>query len=178
MSLLTSTIVSYDSKWIDQYAREIPELEVVFGRALIELHHVGSTAVPGLSAKPEIDILAIVDDLSAVDCWTSDLSQLGYKRGGNLSSGHMFYKCDSGGVRTKKVHVCLQGHEQIARMLTFRDCLRSHREVLLQYQELKLSLEKSNTKGISEYVEGKTQLIQNILAHRSLKPWVTKTGKS
>lgn len=175
---LTSTIVGYDSKWIDQYAREIPELEVIFGKALVEIHHVGSTAVPGLSAKPEIDILAIVDDLSAVVSWTSDLSQIGYQRGRDLSSGHLFYKCDSGGVRTKKVHVCRQGHVQIAKMLTFRDCLRSHGEILLQYQELKLSLEKSNTKGISEYLEGKSQFIKNVLAHRSVKPWVNKTGIS
>ncbi|TIS72125.1 MAG: GrpB family protein, partial [Mesorhizobium sp.] len=57
---LTSSIQTYDPKWPQKYADEAERLTPIFGSALMEIRHVGSTAVPGLAAKPEIDVLAVV----------------------------------------------------------------------------------------------------------------------
>lgn len=160
---LTNTITPYQPQWPDMYRGEATRLLRVFGSASKAVHHIGSTAVPGLSAKPEIDILVIVNGFSPVDSWTEALAAYQYRRGGDLSAGHLFYKRDVEGVRTHKLHVCLAGHSKIHEMLSFRDYLRCHDDVRNQYQELKLELEKTNVSGIGEYLQGKEPFIHAVL---------------
>ena len=161
--LLTSSIAPYDPQWPKRYEEEAARLTPIFGAAMIEIHHVGSTSVPELSAKPEIDVLVVVNDVNISDACTSSLRRLGYRRGGDLSPGHHFFKRDVDGVRTHKVHVCLEGHIKIDEMLKFRDHLRTHGDVRTQYQALKLKLEEENATGIGEYLEGKAPFIQSVL---------------
>jgi GrpB-like predicted nucleotidyltransferase (UPF0157 family) len=161
---LTSSIQPYDSAWPQQYADEAARLQPIFGRSLMDIHHVGSTAVPELAAKGEIDILAVIDASGTVDDWSRSLEALGYRRGGDLSPGHHFFKRDVDGVRTHKLHICRAGHAEIARMLSFRDHLRRHPADRLRYQELKLKLERDNTGGIQEYLAAKDPFIRGILA--------------
>ena len=161
---LTSTITAYDAEWPRKYNEELERLRPIFGDALRAIHHVGSTAVPGLSAKPEIDILVVVSDLKMADEWTIGLTRLGYRRGGDLSAGHQFYKRDIDGVRTHKIHVCREPHPQIEKMLKFRDHLRSHSDLRERYQALKLKLEEENTRGIGEYLEGKAPFVEEVLS--------------
>lgn len=92
------------------------------------------------------------------------MSSLGYVRGTNLSVGHHFYRRDVNGVRTHKVHVCVQGHPQIVRMLRFRDLLRSDPTVRQEYQDLKLALEADNRNGIAEYLARKAPFIDACVA--------------
>jgi GrpB-like predicted nucleotidyltransferase (UPF0157 family) len=161
---LTSPIKPYDPTWPQQYAAEEARLKLVFGPALIGIHHVGSTAVPELAAKAEIDVLAVVQSGSGLDNWSRSLLALGYRRGGDLSPGHHFFKRDVNGVRTHKLHVCLDGHGQITRMLKFRDHLRNDAGDRSRYQELKLRLERENTSGIQQYLMAKDPFIQDLLA--------------
>ena len=160
---LTSTITTYQADWPSSYRREAARLVRVFGSALDAVQHIGSTAVPGLSAKPEIDILAIVNSLVHMDSWTESLAAFGYRRGGDLSEGHLFYKRDVEGVRTHKIHVCLAGHTKIDEMLSFRDYLRRYDDARMKYQVLKLELEKNNVHGIGEYLRGKEPFIRGVL---------------
>jgi len=162
---LTSPIKPYDPTWPQLYAAEEARLKPVFGLALIGIHHVGSTAIPDLAAKAEIDVLAVVNSDGGLEGWSRSLVALGYRRGGDLSPGHHFFKRDVGGARTHKLHVCLDGHGQIARMLRFRDHLRRHAEDRLKYQELKLRLESENSSGIQQYLIAKDPFIQDILAN-------------
>ncbi|MBR1286898.1 GrpB family protein [Bradyrhizobium sp. AUGA SZCCT0177] len=161
---LTSSITPYDPEWPQRYAEEAERLSPTFGSALQEIHHVGSTAVSGLAAKPEIDILAVVTSGSVPEEWTRAFEALGYRRGGDLSPGHHFFKRDVGGVRTHKLHVCREGHPAIARMLKFRDHLRLHPADRLRYQELKLALERENADGIHQYLADKAPFINSLLA--------------
>ncbi len=161
---LTSSIVPYDARWPERYAEEAARLTPTFGVALIEIHHVGSTSVAELSAKPEIDILVIVNDVNIPEACTGALQRLGYRRGEELSPGHHYYRHDVAGVRTHKVHVCLEGHPTIDEMLRFRDHLRTDGKIRLQYQALKLKLEKENTGGIGEYLAGKAPFINTVLS--------------
>ncbi|WP_093757349.1 GrpB family protein [Tardiphaga sp. OK245] len=161
---LTSPIKPYDPTWPQQYAEEEARLKLIFGLVLIEIHHVGSTAVPDLAAKGEIDVLAVVKSDRGLENWSRSLAELGYRRGGDLSLGHHFFKRDLNGVRTHKLHVCLDGHRQIGRMLKFRDHLRRNGGDRSRYQELKLRLERENASGIQQYLAAKDPFIQDILA--------------
>lgn len=163
--LLTSPIRPYDPTWPQQYAKEETRLRPIFGAKLQEIHHIGSTAVPELAAKGEIDILAVIGLAGEVNDWSQSFAELGYRRGGDLSPDHYFFKRDVGGVRTHKLHICREGHAQISRMLRFRDHLREHAADRLRYQELKLRLEHENTNGIQEYLTAKDPFIRAILAN-------------
>jgi GrpB-like predicted nucleotidyltransferase (UPF0157 family) len=160
---LTSQIQPYDPSWPRQYADEAARLAPIFGTTLVEMHHVGSTAAPGLAAKPEIDILAVADIVDIPEAWTAGFAELGYRRGGDLSAGHRFFKRDLNGVRTHKVHICDPGHPQIERMLRFRDHLRGDPDDRARYQDLKLRLEQENTDGIGQYLAAKAPFIDSIL---------------
>jgi len=159
---LTSQITPYDVRWPNLFDAEKARLQAVVAPYVVEVQHVGSTAVPGLAAKPEIDILVVSDhqDESRVD---QEMASIGYARGKNLSDGHMFYRRDFESIRTHKVHVCLPGHWQIARMLRFRDMLRDDDELRHKYQSLKLELESTNESGIKEYLAQKSPFIDAVL---------------
>ena len=146
------------------YAEEAARLAPVFEAALLDLHHVGSTAVPDLAAKPEIDILAVVDVVDVPDLWATGFAELGYRRGGDLSAGHRFFKRDLHGVRTHKLHICDRGHPSIADMLKFRDHLRRNPADRARYQALKLRLERENTDGIGQYLASKAPFIDAVVA--------------
>ena len=158
---LTSSITPYDPQWPQRYAEEAERLSPTFGSALKEIHHVGSTAVPGLAAKPEIDILAVISRIRqrSGGMRPGRSNSFGSRRGGDPSPNHHFFKRDIGGVRTHKLHVCREGHPNIAAMLKFRDHLRRHPADRLKYQELKLALERKNADGIHQYLAGKAPFI-------------------
>ncbi|MBB4819695.1 GrpB-like predicted nucleotidyltransferase (UPF0157 family) [Pseudomonas alcaligenes] len=164
---LTSRITPYDSEWPMRFVTAREQVETAFTADLIAIHHVGSTAVPGLHAKPEIDLLVVVAAHRGEPERNAMMAGFGYVRGSDLSPGHHFYRRDVDGVRTHKVHVCLSGHEQINRMLRFRDLLRSDPLIRQRYQELKLELEARNTGGIGEYLAGKAPFIDALMASPS-----------
>ncbi|MEC5397947.1 GrpB family protein [Uliginosibacterium sp. H1] len=161
---LTSVIEHYDPAWPLRYEEAVAYLRPTVGSSLLAIHHVGSTAVPQLAAKPEIDILIVVTPASADHDWSGRLSTHGYRRGGDLSTGHQFYKRDAGGVRTHKLHVCVEGHPEIARMLRFRDLLRDDDLLRAEYAALKLMLERTKSDGIDEYPRKKAPFIDDALA--------------
>lgn len=160
---LTSQISEYDRQWPCMFDAEKARLEGVFEAKGVEIHHVGSTAVPGLAAKPEIDLLVVVSDHRVEAGVDQAMASLGYVRGKNLSEGHHFYRSDVWGVRTHKVHVCLLGHWQISRMLRFRDMLKQDDDLRQKYQNLKLELESENENGIKEYLARKAPFIDALV---------------
>jgi GrpB-like predicted nucleotidyltransferase (UPF0157 family) len=160
---LTSVITPYDEHWPSCYAETAECLRPLFGSALIDLHHVGSTAVVGLWAKPEIDILAVVTEINRVDVWVRPLAEHAFRRGGDLSPGHLFFKRNEAGVRTHKLHICMDGHPTAIQMLRFRDHLRRCPTDRDEYAKLKLRLQAENTNGIGEYLEKKAPFIDGVL---------------
>jgi len=160
---LTSTISAYNIEWPAWFDVERDRITPVFHGELLRIHHVGSTAVPTLAAKPEIDLLVEVFDHRNVKARDIAMQTLGYIRGKDISAGHHFFRRDVEGVRTHKVHVCVTGHWQIERMLRFRDLLRTSAAVRQQYEALKLHLEATNQNGIGEYLAGKAPFINKLL---------------
>ncbi|MBA0219815.1 GrpB family protein [Pectobacterium brasiliense] len=160
---LTSKISEHNNQWSEMFIAEKIRIEKVFGSKVINIHHVGSTAVAELSAKPEIDLLVVVSDYGDEISIDIGMISLGYVRGKNLSEGHHFYRRNINDIRTHKVHVCLNGHEQIFRMLCFRDILRKSADLRKEYQNLKLELESTNKLGIKEYLAKKAPFINRIV---------------
>lgn len=161
---LTSVIRDYDPEWPRMFVDEAGGLQPIFGTAFIAAHHIGSTSVPGLIAKPEIDILIVVTSSDGLGDWTPLLAERGYRRGGDLSVGHHFFKRDVEGVRTHKLHVCLDGHVSISERLRFRDHMRGNAEDRAVYGALKLALEADNHGGIAEYIARKAPFIEGVMA--------------
>jgi GrpB-like predicted nucleotidyltransferase (UPF0157 family) len=160
---LTSKITDYDARWPSMFLSERNRIAPCFNSQLIEIYHVGSTAVPGLAAKPEIDIMVEVSKLQDEILRDTRLQALGYIRRTNLSDRHHFYRRDVDGVRTHKLHVCHRGHSEIGRLLRFRDLLRSDPVLRQEYQQLKLDLEATNRDGMSEYLARKAPFINALV---------------
>src|SRR5262249_5441535 len=149
-------LVQHDSCWRDDFGRESAAVGAALGTALVELHHIGSTAVPGIVAKPVIDMLAVVTDVISLDArpW---LEHLGYQAMGEfgIKGRRYFRKTSTEGVRTHQIHAFAVGSPEINRHLSFRDYLRSHPEAQ-QYARLKEELAGRFVDDIDGYSDGKT----------------------
>ena len=131
-------VVPHDSDWARQYAEEARRIASVAPAAL-DLHHIGSTSIPGILAKPIIDMLGTVPDLAMIDAATSAFETLGYLALGEFGIPGRRYlrRDDAAGVRSHHLHVFEQWSDGAERHLAFRDYLRAHPAVARDYSELK-----------------------------------------
>lgn len=172
-------VVEYAPEWIAAFATEAQMLAPIFGPRLLAIHHIGSTAVPGLQAKPIIDILVVLDDTSDVTSFTPAMEALGYRARGECldtlhgTPGRFYFSKDTNAVRTHQVHVCATGHPQIADLLAFRDYLRANDCEAVAYGELKRrlagayrfdSVAYNQTKG--EFVRTATEVARHLARTR------------
>jgi len=166
MSLMRNiTVIPYSPDWPALYSEAARLLTDTLKDLLIELHHIGSTAVPGLAAKPVIDILAIVTSLDALDDCHEGMCELGYEPKGELGiAGRRFFSKGSDESRTHHIHAFEKEHPAVARHLGFRDYLRLHPEEARRYAEVKVQLARQHPNDIETYIDGKTPLIQEFLA--------------
>lgn len=160
-------IVPYDPVWPEAFALEAEALREVFGSAARSIHHIGSTSVPGLPAKPVIDILIVIAGTSEVGRCDRDMEDLGYRVRGECldaggTAGRFYYNKPAVGPRTHHVHVCAEGHFQIPEFLLFAQYLRERTEVADEYARLKRSGLGSGGEDNDEY-----------MAHKH--PWVRAT---
>lgn len=161
-------VVPYDPRWPDLFAAEAVALHRVFGTALRAIHHVGSTAVPGLPAKPTIDILIVLDDTEGVERFDPAMEALGYRvRGECLDAGgtpgRFYYSKPTEGKRTHHVHLCTAGHFQIPEMILFPEYLRRHPEIAAEYGRLKLRAVEEGADRSVPYMERKHEWIRSAI---------------
>ena len=148
--------------WRELFLLEARKIEQVFGENMIEIHHIGSTAVEGLKAKPVIDLLPVVNDLTKVDQKNPDMKELGYEAmGENGLAGRRFFR-KGGDERSHHVHLYEKGHPDIDRHLAFRDYLMAHPEDRVRYSEKKAELAERFPYEMEAYIEGKNPLIKEI----------------
>jgi GrpB-like predicted nucleotidyltransferase (UPF0157 family) len=153
---------SYNKQWKHLFDMEAEKLKVVFGDALLEVHHIGSTAVPGLSAKPIIDLMPVVRDIQAVDLFQAEMEDLGYEAlGENGLPGRRYFQ-KGGDDRTHHVHVYEKENQEINRHLLFRDYLRTNPEEAKVYGDLKERLAATYPFNIEAYIKGKHALVQKL----------------
>lgn len=153
-----------DARWPEQFRAEATLLRLIFGGNLVDIHHIGSTSIPGMYAKPIIDMAPIVHDLAAVDELSGVLADVGYTAlGENGLPGRRYFR--KGGRRhTHHVHVYRQGNPAIERHLALRDFLRAHPARAAAYSDLKRSLAALYPQDIDAYSAGKDGLVNELLA--------------
>ncbi len=163
-------ILPHDPAWKIVYQREAACLRPLFGDNLIALHHIGSTAVPGLAAKPTIDLLAVVRSQARLERCRPDLQALGYQaKGENGIPGRRYFQKLQGEVHLTHIHAYEAGHPDIQRHLNFRDFLRTHPQDAQAYAALKQALAEQFTYEPKRYTEGKSEFIQ--AADRRAAAW-------
>ena len=157
-------VVPWTAKWLELYLEEEDLLRSVFLDELLEIHHIGSTSVPGIGcAKPIIDILAVVRDIDKVDDCNERMMRCGYTpRGENGIAGRRYFT--KGGIRrTHHVHVYEAGHINIARHLNFKAYLMHHPEEARAYGELKRRLAREFPDDVRAYQEGKEDMVAELV---------------
>jgi GrpB-like predicted nucleotidyltransferase (UPF0157 family) len=155
-------VVAYRSEWPVRFAEEAALLRQLWGEELLELHHIGSTSVPGLAAKPIIDLLAAVPSLERLDQNNEDMARLGYRAHGEYGIPGRRYFSKGETPRTHHLHAFLQGDPHLTRHLAFRDYLRHFPHIAQEYGQLKQQLAQQLPNNIQGYMDGKDPWIRKI----------------
>jgi GrpB-like predicted nucleotidyltransferase (UPF0157 family) len=162
----TIELCAYDPVWPELYAREAQRVNAVLGDQVLLLEHAGSTSVPGLPAKPIIDMLLVVADSSREDVYVPPMEAAGYVlriREPNWYEHRLFKGPDT----NINLHVFSSGCIEIDRMLGFRDHLRSNATDRALYAETKRELASRNWNYVQEYADAKTEVVEAIIARAS-----------
>lgn len=164
-------VVPYDPSWPAMFEREAALIKQALGKNCLAVHHIGSTAVPGLSAKPIIDILPVVKNILEVDQAIQEMEKLDYEAKGE--NGIAFRRFFQKGIpiRTHHVHVFEEGDPEINRHLKFRDWMRMHGEDAQAYAQLKLTLAEKFPNDIFNYCLGKDSFVASIDARDGYQGW-------
>ena len=160
-------IVDYDPCWPDAYLAEARSLRELFADTEVHIEHIGSTAVPGLGAKPIIDILLGAGRLCEIEDRIVPIEGLGYTyvaEHERVFPERRYFNRDSGGVRSHHLHGVEFGSKFWFDHILFRDHLRSHPEVALSYYRLKLELAERFRADRQRYTESKGEFIQAVLS--------------
>lgn len=162
LKVRTIIVVPYDPNWPLQFEAAAAGLRPVFGDNLITLHHIGSTSVPGLAAKPTLDLLGVVKSLALVTTMRSDFESLGYQaRGAYGIEGREFFVKGTPNP-THHLHVYEEGCVEILRHLAFRDYLRAHPDVAAEYAALKSKLAALYKLDSVSYQDGKSDWVRRV----------------
>lgn len=152
------------SEWARAFARERERLEALLGSELVVVHHVGSTSVPGLAAKPIIDLVPVVHTVERFDGTLGDvLVKAGYRAWGAYGlPGRRFFTRDREGLRTHNLHAYAEGDPAIDRHRAFAAFLRIHEDLRREYEGLKRGLYRRHPADIEAYNQGKDRWIKRV----------------
>jgi len=163
--MLSRVVVEpHDPSWAGAFEAEAPQLLQALGSNLVACHHIGSTAIPGIYAKPIIDVLVEVVDIDAVDVQAPAMEALGYEAMGECGiAGRRFFRRNNASqVRTHHVHVFAEGTPGATRHIAFRDFMRAHPAHAREYSELKRGLASAHPQDIGQYMAGKDSFIKDM----------------
>jgi GrpB-like predicted nucleotidyltransferase (UPF0157 family) len=158
----TVKLNSYDPAWSAMFIQLREQVRSALGDAVLLLEHVGSTSVPGLSAKPVIDMVLAVTDSRDEACYVKPLEEKGYTLRIREPEWHEHRLLKSPCVKGN-LHVFSAGCPEIERMILFRDWLRTHDDDRKLYQETKRELAARTWKYQQNYADAKSEVIQTIL---------------
>jgi GrpB-like predicted nucleotidyltransferase (UPF0157 family) len=159
-------LVAYDPAWAPAFAAERERLLAQFPSAFIEIQHIGSTAVPGLPAKPIIDLLAGVRTMADARALHGPLAEAGYttSRAFNAAlTDRQWFMRAAGGHRTHHLHVVEHGAPTWLEHLRFRDVLRARPDLVQHYAALKAELAQRHTNDREAYTDAKAAFVRFVL---------------
>lgn len=161
-------VVPYDPTWPSRFAQLAAPLRDALKDVPHRIEHVGSTSVPGLAAKPIVDVDVVVASEEAVACCVERLAPLGYVHRGTLglAGRHAFFPPP--GAEDHHLYVCIEGSLALRNHLALRDHLRSHPDDAWAYGALKLRLAALHREDLGAYLEAKTPFLVSLLAKLGL----------
>jgi GrpB-like predicted nucleotidyltransferase (UPF0157 family) len=165
-------VVPYDSEWQRRFDGERTLLERVLAPWLADgVHHVGSTAIPGIAAKPLIDMIAGVRDLEEARAAFEPLRAEAYVYAPHRQGiAHHFYKPTAAQPERKYgLHLTEPGSDLWRERLGFRDALRNDSTLLAEYQALKLRLAEEHSDDLGAYTNGKRDFVIRVLADSGIQ---------
>lgn len=155
-------VVPHENHWSEKFQMEAKRLKSAMPET-VKIHHIGSTSVPGLAAKPIIDMIMEVENIERVDGWNERFIELGYiVKGENGISGRRFFIHGTEEKRLYHLHVFEKGNPEIVRHLAFRDYMMAHCEEAEAYATLKKELAEKYTYDGALYTEGKNEFVRNV----------------
>jgi GrpB-like predicted nucleotidyltransferase (UPF0157 family) len=155
-------LVDYDPAWPRLFEREAARVRSILGTTVRRLEHVGSTAVPGLVAKPIVDMLLVVPDSSDEVAYVPQMERAGYKL--RIREPHWHeHRLFKGPDTDINLHVFSHGSSEIMRMLGFRDWLRANPVDRELYAATKRELAKRKWKYTQNYADAKTNVVEQII---------------
>ena len=178
----TIYLADYDPRWPAMFEEERARLQAAIGEWAADIQHVGSTSIPGIAAKPIIDIAVHLHSLvDALKCITPLVEDLEYECLGEFGIPDRIYfrrgtatplPAQTAGHdrtwRTHQIHMYPLGHDQYAKQITFRDYLRAHPDAASEYETLKRELAVRHAGDIEAYAEAKSDFVQSILRSAAL----------
>ncbi len=161
---MVAFVLPHDPRWKMAFEDEAKAIRHAFGNTTAQVHHIGSTAIPGILAKPIIDLLGVVSSLEDVDAKARVLEGLGYEVMGayGIEGRRYFRKFDSNGIRTHHLHVFEKDSPHVERHLAFRDYLMAHPKLAKEYSSLKERLTRGDTPTWDAYLDGKDPFVSRV----------------
>jgi len=161
----TITVERYDPVWQEEFEKIKGMLYLELWGFITDIVHIGSTSVPGLSAKPIIDLIVIIDSYSDLPDLCERLKELGYEHGsgGTVGGWETFESGENGGLMTHCVYICPKNSEDLLRQTAFWDYLRAHPDKARCYGILKSYLALKFPYDADSYVAGKREAQDRIV---------------
>ena len=164
-------LAPYDPDWPAQYAAEAAKIRAAIGHRAIALEHVGSTSIPGMPAKPIIDIVLCVADSADEDAYVPALTAQGYRLHLREPDWEQ-HRVMKGEWPLVNLHVFTVGSRELTRMVAFRDRCRSHPEELQLYLDTKQALAGQVWRHVQHYANAKGEVVEAIIARALAEPSV------
>jgi GrpB-like predicted nucleotidyltransferase (UPF0157 family) len=161
-------IAAYDPIWPNRFLIIAAALQALLGQHVLAIHHVGSTAIPGLSAKPLIDIDVILPTAGHVLAAGAAMDAAGYEPRGNRYDHDIFAFMKRQETPGQRVYLCPDGHDTPHRRMLFRDYLRTHAETAAAYQALKLKLSEDYAYDGDGYTAAKAAFVNSTVERARL----------
>ncbi|MBD2529326.1 GrpB family protein [Nostoc flagelliforme FACHB-838] len=157
-------VVPHNRTWRGKFDDESKYVALTLGENVVAIHHIGSTAIPHIYAKPIIDLLIEVENIAKVDDRSLGMEELGYQVMGEfgIPGRRYFRKENETGTRTHHVHTFTAKSLEVERHLAFRDYMIAHPEDAQKYSELKRKLAKQYPNDIIGYMDGKDGFIKEM----------------
>ncbi|MFO0870354.1 MAG: GrpB family protein [Pirellulales bacterium] len=171
-------VVPPNPGWAKAFEGEAQQIMAALGGIVEGIHHIGSTAIIGIPAKPVIDILLVVGDMEALDQRSPEMQYLGYEVMGEFGiPGRRYFRKDGpGGVRSHQVHAFHSTSDHVVRHLAFRDFMNANPNLATAYGELKVRLALEHPHDIQAYMLGKDAFIKE--NERKALRWIEDANRN
>lgn len=169
-------IEDYDPRWPKVFADLRDQISSALGGLAQRIEHVGSTSVPGLAAKPIIDLIVVINMRDDLDAVIRNLETIGYHHKGDLGLPGREAFTTAPEAPAHHLYVCAEGNLQLARQLLFRNFLRTHPATAAAYAKLKRSLAQKYRSDRSGYTDAKSSFIEQVLSAAATSKPSSDTG--